>query len=58
MLVRKKVPKHQVPAFEKMLGFKTTGEISIQTHDKKTQAAIDTLLEELYLGSSSTSPSS
>lgn len=50
MLVRKLVPKKSVKAFEKMLGFKTTGEIYIQTHDSKTQVKIDKLLENLYLG--------
>lgn len=49
MLIRKRVADKDVPAYEKVLGFKTTGEIYVQTWDKKTQKKIDKLMEELYL---------
>jgi len=48
-LVRKKLSPAGVKRFEKMAGFKTTGEVYIQTHDSKTQSKIDEMLEKLYL---------
>ncbi len=49
-LVKHKVAKKDVPSFEKLLGFKTTGDIYIQRWDKKTEKKIDKLMEKLYLG--------
>lgn len=47
-LIRKKLSKKGVKAYEKMAGFKTTGEVYVQTYDKKTQAKIDKIMEDLY----------
>lgn len=57
MIIHTRVPDDQVPAFEELLGFKTTGEIYIDSHDPETQAKIDSILEELYLAKPLQTPS-
>lgn len=54
MLKKTKLSPKEVKAYEEMSGFKTTGEVYIQTHDKKTQAKIDKIMEELYLPNDNT----
>lgn len=47
--IRKKFTPEQVKAYEEMSGFKTTGEVYVQTWDKKTQKKIDKIMDDLYL---------